>query len=112
MYIFGTEVDDDLNNQVEYLDTEAKMLVRMGPSSRPPGTMNRLEECAVAWNDSQIVHIQPKGHLDIFNLELGQKYQFLKHWRHLKLFLKNASKIFLRTCQSSGPCSNQTDNQG
>ena len=71
MYIFGTEVDDDSNNQVEYLDIEAKMLVRMGPSSRPPGTMNRLEECAVAWNDSQIVHIQPKGHLDIFNLELG-----------------------------------------
>ena len=71
MYIFGTEVDDNSNNQVEYLDTEAKMLVRMGPSSRPPGTMNRLEECAVAWNDTQIVHIQPKGHLDIFNIELG-----------------------------------------
>ena len=71
VYIFGTQVDDEANNQAEYLDTETKTLVRMGPDSKPPGLMNGLEECAVAWNDSHIVHIEVMGGFNIFDLELG-----------------------------------------
>lgn len=63
-------MDDEARNQVEYLDTETKTIVRMGAKSKPPGAMNRLDHCAVAWNNTQIVHIEPKGSLNIFDTAL------------------------------------------
>ena len=72
MYIFGTQVDNEGDNQVEYLDTDTKTLTRMGPSSKPPGNMSRLDECSVPWNQTQLVHIRPYGELDILDLILGQ----------------------------------------
>ena len=71
MLIFGTKVDNEADNQVEYLDTETNAMVRMGPRSKPPGIMDKLNECSVALNNNQIVHIQEPGHLDIFDIRTG-----------------------------------------
>ena len=69
MYIFGTQVDNDADNQVEFLDTESKAMFRMGPSSKPPGVMDRLNECSTSLNDNQIVHFHPRDHMDILDLD-------------------------------------------